>query len=64
VGEILRLWVSLASRVPFLRIVVTSGPGPWISSVFVETVARAKVVFHGFETSVVQEDIRRYIRHG
>jgi AAA ATPase domain len=60
--EILRLLFSHGTRVPFLRILVTSRPERHISSVFDETPNVAKRILHDIEDSVIEEDIRLYLR--
>jgi NACHT domain len=61
-AEILRLLFSLVTRIPFLRILITSRPEPHISLVFDEELNHAKTVLHDIETSVIQEDIRLYLQ--
>ncbi|KAF9518607.1 hypothetical protein BS47DRAFT_220629 [Hydnum rufescens UP504] len=59
---ILQLLLSHASRLPFLRILITSRPEPHISSVFTEARNLAKRVLHHIEASVIEGDLRLYIR--
>jgi NACHT domain len=59
--EILRLLFLLVTRIPFLRILITSRPEPHISSVFDEALNHTKTVLHDIETSVIQQDIRFYL---
>jgi AAA ATPase domain len=60
-ATILQLLLSHASRVPFLRILITSRPEPHISSVFSEAGNLAKRILHDIEASVIEEDLRLYI---
>ncbi|KAF9505148.1 hypothetical protein BS47DRAFT_1322404, partial [Hydnum rufescens UP504] len=59
---ILQLLLSHASKLPFLRVLITSRPEPHISSVFTQARNLAKRVLHDIEASVIEEDLRRYIR--
>ncbi|KAF9503094.1 hypothetical protein BS47DRAFT_1402757 [Hydnum rufescens UP504] len=59
---ILQLLLSHASQLPFLRVLITSRPEPHISSVFTEARNLAKRVLHDIEASVIEEDLRLYIR--
>ncbi|KAF9505141.1 hypothetical protein BS47DRAFT_1386036 [Hydnum rufescens UP504] len=52
-ATILQLLLSHASRLPFLRILITSRPEPHISSVFTEAKNLAKRVLHDIEASVI-----------
>ncbi|KAF9505145.1 hypothetical protein BS47DRAFT_1400678 [Hydnum rufescens UP504] len=59
---ILQLLLSHASQLPFLRVLITSRLEPHISSVFTEARNLAKRVLHNIEASVIEEDLRLYIR--
>ncbi|KAF9503231.1 hypothetical protein BS47DRAFT_1322867 [Hydnum rufescens UP504] len=59
---IVQLLLSHASRLPFLRVLITSRPEPHISSVFTQARNLAKRVLHDIEASVIEEDLRLYIR--
>jgi AAA ATPase domain len=61
-GTILQLLLSHASQLPFLRVLITSRPEPHISSVFTQARNLAKRVLHDIEASVIEEDLRLYIR--
>jgi NACHT domain len=60
-ADILRLLFSHAIRIPFLRILITSRPQPYLSSVFNKVPNLAKTVLHDIEASIVQQDIHFYI---
>jgi NACHT domain len=60
--EILRLLFSHGTRIPFLRILITSRPEHHISSVFDEAPNVVKRILHDIEGSVIEQDIRFYLR--
>jgi len=60
--DILRLLFSHATRIPFLRIFITSRPEFHISSIFNQFENYAKTILHDVEASVIQWDIELYIR--
>ncbi|KAF9518938.1 hypothetical protein BS47DRAFT_1388613 [Hydnum rufescens UP504] len=59
---ILQLLLAHASQLPFLRILITSRPEPHISSVFDQARNLAKRILHDIEASVIEGDLRLYIR--
>ncbi|KAF9514157.1 hypothetical protein BS47DRAFT_1329073, partial [Hydnum rufescens UP504] len=61
-ATILQLLLSHITRLPFLRFLITSRPEPHISSVFSEARSLAKRILHDIEASVIEEDLRLYIR--
>ncbi|KAF9518419.1 hypothetical protein BS47DRAFT_298514 [Hydnum rufescens UP504] len=61
-ATILQLLLAHASRLPFLRILITSRPEPHISLLFREARNLAKTILHDIEASVIEEDLRLYIR--
>ncbi|KAF9518437.1 hypothetical protein BS47DRAFT_299858 [Hydnum rufescens UP504] len=61
-ATILQLLLSHASRLPFLRILITSRPEPHLWSVFTQARNLAKRILHDIEASVIEEDLRLYIR--
>ncbi|KAF9503562.1 hypothetical protein BS47DRAFT_788982 [Hydnum rufescens UP504] len=61
-ATILKLLLSRTSQLPFLRILITSRPEQHISSVFSEPKNFAKRILHDIEASVIEEDLRLYIR--
>jgi AAA ATPase domain len=61
-ATILQLLLAHVSRLPFLRILITSRPEPHISLVFSEARNLAKRILHDIEASVIEEDLRLYIR--
>ncbi|KAF9515244.1 hypothetical protein BS47DRAFT_1391779 [Hydnum rufescens UP504] len=61
-ATILQLLLAHITRLPFLRILITSRPEPYISSVFDEVRNLAKRILHDIEASVIEEDLRLYIR--
>ncbi|KAF9509840.1 hypothetical protein BS47DRAFT_113675 [Hydnum rufescens UP504] len=61
-ATILQLLLSHIARLPFLRILITSRPEPHISSVLDEARNLAKRVLHDIEASVIEDDLRLYIR--
>lgn len=65
--ELLRLFLARIKQVPFqLRIFITSRLEPHIRRVFDEAEARrnySKCVLHDIEDSIVQKDIKLYLRH-
>jgi len=60
-ADILQLVFSHLTRIPFLRILITSRPQPHLSCVFNKVSNVAKTVLHDIEASVVQQDIHFYI---
>ncbi|KAF9511916.1 hypothetical protein BS47DRAFT_1363457 [Hydnum rufescens UP504] len=61
-ATILQLLLAHASQLPFLRILITSRPEPHISLVFSDARNLAKRILHDVEASVIEEDLRLYIR--
>ncbi|KAF9518945.1 hypothetical protein BS47DRAFT_1337839, partial [Hydnum rufescens UP504] len=62
-ATILQLLLAHTSRLPFLRILITSRPEPHISSVFDETRNLAKRILHDIEDSVIEGDLHLYIQY-
>ncbi|KAF9514788.1 hypothetical protein BS47DRAFT_1361503 [Hydnum rufescens UP504] len=61
-ATILQVLLSHITQLPFLRILITSRPEPHISSVFDEARNHAKRILHDIQASLIEEDIRHYIR--
>ncbi|KAF9505346.1 hypothetical protein BS47DRAFT_1354017 [Hydnum rufescens UP504] len=59
--EILHLIFAHLTRIPFLRVLITSRPQPHLSSIFNKVPNLGKTVLHDIEASVVEQDIRLYI---
>ena len=60
--ELLQLLFSHIRRLPFIRILITSGPDPHICSVFSEEQNHAKAALHDVEASVIEHDIFVYLQ--
>ncbi|PPR00447.1 hypothetical protein CVT24_004508 [Panaeolus cyanescens] len=61
--EILQFFLAIANVIPFLfRILITSRPEHHIQTAFDQRKDHSQFILHNVEESVVQDDIRRYLR--
>jgi hypothetical protein len=58
----LQLLFAHISRLPFIRVLITSRPDPHIRSVFSKQQNHAKAVLHDVEATVIEHDILVYLR--